>query len=137
MSYPIIPIPPTGDQLVAQAFNRLTAIERQLMNQIGAGLDATYSAVWTPAAPVTPQAMAAAAGTNFLPRLALHAAQAALLLQQEAANNINSAKHPWAVPQAGGGFAPGIPAGWTVTPVLDANGNPTGAATLTYTAPTS
>ena len=107
------------------------------MQQIGQGLDQTFNAVWRPSAPVTPQMMATAADTNFLPRLAVHAAEAVILLEQEAANGIDSSKHPWAIVQPDGSFQPGIPAGWTVTPTLDANGNPTGAATLSYTAPTS
>jgi hypothetical protein len=135
MSYPITPIPATTEQLAAEAFNRLTAIERRLMFQIGQGLDQTFNAVWSPTPPVTPQMMAAAAGANFLPRLALHAQQAALLLAQEAANGIQSSKHPWAIPSTTGGvatYAPGVPAGWTITPTVDANGNQTGAATVSY-----
>ena len=137
MSYAITPQPLTTAQQVATAFNQLTQIEKRGIQQIGQLLDSTFNAIWAPQAPLTPPLMAAACGNAFLPRLAMHAAEATLLLQQEAANGIDSSKHPWAKKQADGSFLPGIPAGWTVAPTLDANGNPTGAATLSYTAPTS
>jgi hypothetical protein len=138
MPYPIDPIPAPLDELVQQAFNALTAVEVALIRQIGAGLDATFNAVWSPTPPVTPQLMAAAAGNYFLARLQEHAAQATILLAQEAANGINSTPHPWAIPQydVNGnltGYVPGLPAGWTVVPTLDDNGNPTGAGTPTQT----
>jgi hypothetical protein len=116
-----------------QAFIALKNAELQSMVKIGQLLDHTFNAVWNPPAPATPQGIAAVIGANFLPRLATHAALATILLQQEAANGIDSSKHPWAVATVNQGpttYAPGIP-GWTVTPTLDANGNPTGAATVT------
>ena len=127
--------PNSAANAVTAAFNGLVALEKRTLSQLGAALDASFNAIWAPAAPVTPAAMVAACGTNFMARLQTHAALATIVLALESANGLSSAKHPWAVKQTDGSFLPGTPAAWTITPAVDANGNPTGAATIAPATP--
>ena len=115
----------------AVAFNALKNFEMQAMQQLGSGLDRTYNAVWSPPAPATTPGVVELCGTTFLARCMMHYTLGSQVLAQEAANGLDSARHPWAIKQQDGSYLPGTPAAWVVTPVLDGNGNPTGAAAVT------
>lgn len=112
------------------AYISLLKIEKSTLQHLGAYLDDTFKAVWSPPAPATVQGVVDLCGTTFLPRCILHSQIGALILAQEAANGIDSSTHPWAIPQPDGTFQPGIPVGKIVTPIIGADGKPTGAATI-------
>ena len=128
MPYVINPDP--VDNANQAAVIGLKKTEATAIAAIGGYLDQLFNWIWNQPAPATPSGICTLLGTGVLTRFQEHATLAILVLGQEVANGFNSAIHPWAIPQPGGGFAPGLPIGWGYIPILDANNNPTGAITL-------
>lgn len=126
--YPLVP-DPVGAATAAE-YAGLVADEQRALANLAQALDRSFQHIWNPKAPATILTMFAACGQTMLARLQTHSALAAIVLAQEAANGIDSSEHPWAKPTTDNGvttYSPSIPAGWTLAPILDASGNPTGA----------
>ena len=115
---------------IAVAWNSLVQAGKSTLAHIGAYLDSDFNAFWFPASPATPANLAQSAGASLIGMFATHYALGEIVLAQEAANGQDSSGHPWAIPQPGGGYLPGIPPGQLLIPALDANNNPTGAGTI-------
>ncbi len=115
---------------VGVAWNSIVQGGQATLAHLGAYLDSDYNAFWYPPAPVTPAALAAAAGTSLLGMLDTHYELGAIVIAQEAINGLDSSIHPWAIRQVGGGYAPGVPRGTLVIPTLDGSGNSTGAGSV-------
>ena len=129
--YPLVP-DPVGAATAAE-YSALVADEQVALANLGQALDNSFRHIWSPRVPATILTMFSACGSTMLARLQTHTALATIVLAQEAANGIDSSGHPWAVKQPDGSFLPSIPSGWTMSPVLDASGNPTGAVIPTPT----
>lgn len=135
MNYPINPTPVNTANAVA--FAKLVGDELAAIANLGKMLDQTFLDTWQPQAPATVQGVVSACGLNFVARCQLHAALGTILLAQEAANGVNSNKHPWAFKQTDGSYAPGIPPGWAIDVPMSPQGKQTGIAKVTYTQPSA
>ncbi len=110
---------------------------QQTYNAMSRWCDNTYASMFpglaSPSAAQQAQTIAAIAayGTAAATVFAWHFANCQQVLAYEAAQGL-TVSHAW-----NNNGTPSVPAGWTVSPVLDSNSNPTGALTLSYTAPSS
>lgn len=119
-----------------QTVAALVQSEQQQYQVTSRFCDLTFNRVYPGGATPSPdqvaqtEAIIAGLGTLAAAYFAGHYAYCGEVLAHEQAMGATVA-HPWL--QANG--LPGVPPGWTMTPVLDANANPTGALQPAYTAP--
>lgn len=116
---------------VARYKSRISMMDMMLstISHLGGYADNLFQAFWNPVAPSTTQDIADWYGTQFLALVQEFIAIETLVLQMEAANGIDSSRHPWARRQADGTYQPGTPPGVMIIPVI-VNGVPTGEGTI-------